>query len=293
MIEVNQLKKVMNNKLILENINFKLKKGSVVGLLGRNGVGKTTLLRTIVGILLPEEGEVFIDGVNSLTNPQIKENLIFVSDTQDFISQYKTSEIIDFYLTIYPEFDSTYCKALMNQYHLPQAHIKTYSKGMKALLAIILAFCSNAMCIILDEPINGIDSIIKRQVLQFIIKEVSEKETTVIISTHQLDELEKIADTILLLENKTINKAIDLEEIKQSFTKIQVAFEEAMPSQLKDLNNVKLLSQIGKLSTVLIEGNVEKTLNQFQKEKPILLEEIPMSLEDIFIASFGGNTYVS
>ncbi len=293
MIEVKNVQKSIEGNMILQDISFTIQKGSIVGILGRNGAGKTTLLRTLVGTLLPDEGTVSYDDFDIMTHPEIKERVVFVPDSTAVISQYRVKELVSFYQAVYSDFDENLFQQLMERYKLPNGKIRSYSKGMKALLAIILAFCTKAEYIILDEPTNGLDPIIKRQMLQFIIEEVSNNHTTVLISTHHLDAVEKIADTIIMIKDNSIESITQLEDARKQFYKIQVAFEKTMPKKLEILANIKILHQVGKVYTILINGNVEATLAKFQKEYPVLLEELPMSLEDIFVTTLGGDDYVS
>ena len=164
---------------------------------------------------------------------------------------------------------------------------------MKALLAIILAVSTKAEYIILDEPTNGLDPIVKRKILQFLVGEVAEKEITIFISTHHLDEVEQIADTIIILKGHTISSITSLDDAKSRFAKIQVAYERSLPQKLENLSNIKILNQTGKVYTILIEGNVAPTLEKFHKEQPLLIEELAMSLEDIFITTFEEDSHVS
>lgn len=293
MIQVNNIQKSINDSIILEKISFSITKGSIVGLLGRNGAGKTTLLKTLVGILLPDQGEILFDGVNPITHPKIKEKIAYVPDVPTVITQYHLKELGDFYKLIYPNFDEALFKKLITRYKLPHTKLTQYSKGMKALIAIIIAFCTRADYVILDEPTSGLDPIIKRQVLQFIIDQVTDYQTTVIISTHHLEEVEKIADTIMIMNNQTIESVTSLENTKKYLLKLQIAFSHGFPKELEHLSNIRVLNQIGKVYTLLIHDDIEATLNIFKNKKPLLFEELPMSLEDIFIMKLGGNDYVS
>lgn len=293
MLQVKNIKRTIDEQTIFEHVSFTLQKGSIVGLLGRNGAGKTTLLRTLVGILDPEDGTVTYDDMNIHKHPEIKQKVAYVPDSPHVLSGYTIKEIAKFYKAVYENFNETYFYELLERFNLPNKRIRSYSRGMKALLAMILAFCTGAEYIILDEPTNGLDPIVKRQILQFLIEEVAEREITILISTHHLDEVEKIADTIMILKDHTIASITALEDAKTRYAKIQVAYERLLPQKLENLYNVKILNKTGKVYTILIEENVSATLEKFRKEQPLLLEELPMSLEDIFVTTFEEDSYVS
>ncbi|PFB26959.1 ABC transporter ATP-binding protein [Bacillus cereus] len=293
MLKVTSLKKTIDNQTILDDVSFTLQKGSIVGLLGRNGAGKTTLLRTMVGILDPDAGTVTYDDVNVHKHPEIKQKVAYVPDSTNILSGYTVKEIAKFYKAVYTNFNEEYFYQLLERFNLPEKRIRSYSRGMKALLAIILAFCTDVEYIILDEPTNGLDPIVKRQILQFLIEKVSEREITILISTHHLDEVEKIADTVIILKDHTIASITALEDTKSRYAKIQVAYERSLPQKLENLKHVKILNQTGKVYTILIEGNVAATLEKFHKEQPLLIEELTMSLEDIFITTFEEDSHVS
>ncbi|SCM99727.1 Uncharacterized protein BCF24048_04011 [Bacillus cereus] len=287
------MKKTIDNQTILDDVSFTLQRGSIIGLLGRNGAGKTTLLRTMVGILDPDEGTVTYDDVNVHKHPEIKQKVAYVPDSTNILSGYTVKEIAKFYKAVYTNFNEEYFYQLLERFNLPEKRIRSYSRGMKALLAIILAFCTGVEYIILDEPTNGLDPIVKRQILQFLIEKVSEREITILISTHHLDEVEKIADTVIILKDHTIASITALEDTKSRYAKIQVAYERSLPQKLENLKHVKILNQTGKVYTILIEGNVAATLEKFHKEQPLLIEELTMSLEDIFITTFEEDSHVS
>ncbi|AAT60723.1 MULTISPECIES: ABC transporter ATP-binding protein [Bacillus cereus group] len=293
MLKVTSLKKTIDSQTILDDVSFTLQRGSIIGLLGRNGAGKTTLLRTMVGILDPDEGSVTYEDTDIHKNPETKQKIVYVPDSTNILNGYTVKEIVKFYKTVYTAFDEVYFYELLERFNLPNKRIRSYSKGMKALFAIILAISTKAEYIILDEPTNGLDPIVKRQILQFLVGEVAEKEITIFVSTHHLDEVEQIADTIIILKGHTISSITSLDDTKSRFAKIQVAYERSLPQKLENLSNIKILNQTGKVYTILIEGNVATTLEKFYKEQPILIEELTMSLEDVFVTTLEEDGYVS
>lgn len=290
MLTVRNLSKNIEGKKVLDDITFTIGKGSIVGLVGRNGVGKTTLLRSLVGILDPEQGEVLYEEENIALNPEVKRSIAYVPDSMATFNGYSVKELVRFYKAIYPEFQEEFLYSQMKEFKLPtNRKVRTFSKGMKALMFIILAISTKAKLIILDEPTNGLDAIIKRQVLQLLIGEVSENELSILISTHHLDELEKIADTIMMMKEGKIESIITMDNAKEHFRKVQVVFKGKYPDELGQLQNIERINQIGRVHTLLIKGDTDNTINQLNTYQPILLEELPMTLEDMFISALGGD----
>lgn len=293
MLSVQNLSKNMDDQQVLKNISFELPKGSITALLGRNGAGKTTLLQTIVGILDPDQGTVFFNDKNIFLSPQVKESIVFLPDSNALFKHYSVKEIILFYEKLYKKFDEAYFRNLLERFNLPQqGTLRRFSKGMKAMFFIALCFSTKAELIIMDEPTNGLDPIVKRQMLQFVIEEVSEHEVSLLISTHHLAEVEAIADTLLFLKDGSMTERVDLEELKLSMKKIQIAFQDKDPEQITKLRGVSLLQQSGRVLTLLLTEDTEELLGILQDMNPILLDELPISLEDIFVTKLGGEPFV-
>jgi ABC-2 type transport system ATP-binding protein len=294
MLKMINVSKMIDGHQVLEHVNITLEPGMIAGIVGRNGVGKSTLLRTIVGILDPDEGEVTFNEINIHQQPEIKQKLTYVPDSTEILKTYSVKEIVKLYDAIYEDFDVMYFYSLMDRFKLPKNRkLRSFSKGMKALFLMILSFSTKADFIILDEPTNGLDPIVKRNILQFIIEEVSERKLCVLISTHHLEEVEKIADVLIMMKEGRIESTTSIEDVKSSFRKVQAVYKHSLPERIANLNNVTILSQTGRVYTLMIKGNIEDTMEKMQQEHPLLLEELPMTLEDIFISSLGGESHVS
>ncbi|MFT4412309.1 ABC transporter ATP-binding protein [Fredinandcohnia humi] len=293
MLNVQNLTKRIENEPVLQNISFSIGEGSIVGLIGRNGVGKTTLLRSLVGILDLDEGEVLFEGKNIALYPEVKMAMVYVPDSSSTFNGYSVKELVALYESIYSDFDTEYFYQLLDRFTLPNRKVRTFSRGMKALLFIILAISTRARLIILDEPTNGLDAIVKRQILQFLLEEVSESQLSLLISSHHLDELEKIADTIIMLKEGKVESVVSMDEARLHYKKMQVVFKEGgLPQEFISHSNIEVLSQIGRVHTILIKGNTEGIVEQLTAYQPLLIEELPMSLEDMFVSALGGDDIV-
>jgi ABC-2 type transport system ATP-binding protein len=294
MLRVNNISKTIEGSQVLDHVNITLEPGTIAGLVGRNGVGKSTLLRVIAGILDPDEGQVLFNDTNIHQNPEIKQKITYVPDSTEILKSYSVKEIVKLYDAIYEDFDIVYFYSLLDRFKLPKnKKIRTYSKGMKALFLMILSFSTKSDLIILDEPTNGLDPIVKRNILQFIIEEVSERQLCVLISTHHLEEVEKMADVLIIIKEGRIESTTSIEDAKTSFRKVQVVYKHSLPEKIEQLNNVNIINQTGRVYTLMIKGNIDATLEKLNQENPLLLEELPMTLEDIFISTLGGESHVS
>ncbi|MBN3553499.1 ABC transporter ATP-binding protein [Fictibacillus nanhaiensis] len=294
MLRVNNISKTIEGSQVLDHVNITLEPGMIAGLVGRNGVGKSTLLRVIAGILDPDEGQVLFNDTDIHQDPLVKQKITYVPDSTEMLKSYSVKEIVKLYDAIYEDFDVVYFYSLLDRFKLPKnKKIRTYSKGMKALFLMILSFSTKSDLIILDEPTNGLDPIVKRNILQFIIEEVSERQLCVLISTHHLEEVEKMADVLIMIKEGRIDSTTSIEDAKSSFRKVQVVYKHSLPEKIAQLSNVNILNQTGRVYTLIIKGNIGVTLEKLNQENPLLLEELPMTLEDIFISSLGGESHVS
>ncbi|QKS70707.1 ABC transporter ATP-binding protein [Paenalkalicoccus suaedae] len=290
-MKVQHLSKIIHNKEILKDIEFEVETGNIIGIVGRNGAGKTTLLRTMAGILSPTKGDVLVEDKSIFEQHKLKEQILFVPDSSEALKNYSTKEILKLYKAIYPNFDTDYFHALMGKFALPQvSKIGTYSKGMKALFSIIIAFATKAHYILLDEPTDGLDVIVKKQVLQLLVEEVADKERSVIISSHRLDELEFMANDIIMIKDGRVDTHYELDALKSQYIKAQVVFEADMPDELHE--HVTIVAQTGRVYTILLDRQNEVASNAIHSHSPLLFEELSLSLEDIFVAKLGGESDV-
>ncbi|WP_128894971.1 ABC transporter ATP-binding protein [Longirhabdus pacifica] len=290
MLEVQKLTKTIHNKSVFEDISFSIEPGQIIGLVGRNGAGKTTLLKSMVGIFNPQSGDVKFEGVSVYDNPSIKKHIVFVPDSPEALKSYTVKEIVKLYNDIYPQFDERYFYELLQRFSLStNVKIGNYSKGMKALFALVLAFSTKAKLIILDEPTDGLDVIVKKKIIQYIVEEVAEKQTSILVSSHRLDEIEFIADKVLMMKQGKLDSQTELMDMKSHYKKVQVVFKKELPPSLQNANGIDVLNQTGRVYTLLLSGKLEKANEMIQSEQPLLFEELPMTLEDVFVSKLGGD----
>lgn len=281
-MKIRNLTKKMDDNLVLKDVSFDLKAGEITALIGRNGVGKTTLFSTMTGIYLPDEGDVFLDEESIFKHPEVKQKLFFLEDNMNHFNTYSVQTVVKIYRQIYPTFDEAFFSELMQRFELPmKAKLMSFSKGRKALFFIILAFSINVRFLLLDEPMDGLDIIIKKQILAIIKDTVKKRGTSVVIASHRLEELEAIADRVIVLKGASVEFDYYLEDMRTDAVKIQVAFKtKKIPDFVK--NNAQLLYRNGRIYTLLVTKNASSFLAELRLEEPVLLEEMSISIEDIF-----------
>ncbi|EBF5126245.1 ABC transporter ATP-binding protein [Listeria monocytogenes] len=281
-MKIRNLTKKMDDNLVLKDVSFDLKAGEITALIGRNGVGKTTLFSTMTGIYLPDEGDVFLDEESIFKHPEVKQQLFFLEDNMNHFNTYSVQTVVKIYRQIYPTFDEAFFSELMQRFELPmKAKLMSFSKGRKALFFIILAFSINVRFLLLDEPMDGLDIIIKKQILAIIKDTVKKRGTSVVIASHRLEELEAIADRVIVLKGASVEFDYYLEDMRTDAVKIQVAFKtKKIPDFVK--HNAQLLYRNGRIYTLLVTKNASSFLAELRLEEPVLLEEMSISIEDIF-----------
>lgn len=284
MIEVNSLSFEIDEKQILKNINLKIKEGKIFGIIGPNGVGKTTLLRCLTGIYEGTSGHVIYDGQVVYDNPEVKNKIGYVADENILQSNFKVSEILKYYKYSYKNFDELKFNELNKIFKIPtNTFLFQLSKGMKMRLSIMLAFSIGAKYLILDEPTSGLDAMMKNKLLKIFADEVFDNNTTIVISSHHLSELERICDEVAILDEGVVTYENSVENMKNKIKKIQVAFDESVYEEDLKLNGIFKISKIGRVFTIITDEYDEEFIKSLEKLKPLFIEEIDLSLEDIFI----------
>ncbi len=292
MVEVKDLKKEFDGFFALDGANMYVERGAVYGLVGPNGAGKSTILRHLTGIYKQDGGSVKIEGEEVYENPKIKEKFAFIPDDIFYFMQANTLEMMRFYRGIYPKFDEKMFYRLMEFFPSinPKKSIRSLSKGMQKQVAFWLAVCARPELMILDEPVDGLDPVMRRQIWSIIMADVSERQTTVIVSSHNLRELEDVCDHVGIMHQGKIMLERSLSDLQGSVSKIQVAFQADMPKLPEDFE-VLHMSNTGRVYTLIVKGNPKEAKMQLEKMQPMLIDILPLTLEEIFIYELGGVDY--
>ncbi|MFT0801997.1 ABC transporter ATP-binding protein [Bacillus swezeyi] len=288
MIELKHVSKTIDGKEVLKDISLKLEQGEIFGLLGRNGSGKTTLLRLIQQILLPDQGDIYFDSVKIKDHPLVKRNIVYMPVQNTYFDKYNYKQLVNILRNIYPDFDVTYANELMNRYDIPETKkYRELSTGLKKQMSLILSFAIRPAVILLDEPTDGIDAVTRHDVLQLMVDEVAEHHTTILITSHRLEDIERMCSRIGFLEDNTLSNVMDLDDMKGDFIKIQMAFEEDVHLKIRE-RKIPVLDHTGVFYTVLIPKEDDVSKQFLESLSPKVWHELPVSLEEVFIAKFGG-----
>lgn len=292
MIQVENLVKTFDGFRALDGADFHVKKGAIYGLVGPNGAGKSTLIRHLTGIYKQDEGSVLIDGEPVFENPAVKEKIAYIPDDLFYFAQADTMEMKKFYEGIYPNFDAGLFEKIRETFPSidTKQTIRSLSKGMQKQVAFWLAISARPQILILDEPVDGLDPVMRRQIWSLILQDVTEHGTTVLVSSHNLRELEDVCDHVGIMNHGKIIIERSLSELQSSICKIQAAFQAEMPKLPKDLE-VLHMSTTGRVHTMIVRGEPKQIKEQFTVLNPMLMDVLPLSLEEIFIYELGGADY--
>ena len=285
MIEIKNVSKYFGDIAAVDNISLTIKDGVVMGLLGTNGAGKSTLLRSMAGILKPEHGEILINGQPVWNNPDAKSLFFYISDEQFYFPNSTPREFGSFYSTYYPNFNTDRFLELLDKIDLPaNRKIRTFSKGMKKQLSILIGICAGTQYLFCDETFDGLDPVMRQAIKSLFIQEMSERKFTPVIASHNLRELEDISDHIGLLHKGGVLLSQDLEDLRCNLTKVQCVLPEEYDKKIQDALLVMKMQRYGKLLTMTVRGEKEKVVDWLNSLNPIYCESVPLTLEEIFIS---------
>lgn len=285
-LTVTRLDKRIDGKQILRQVGFQLQAGEIVGLVGRNGAGKTTLFQTLTHQYIADGGEVLMDDQDTVQHPELRAQMVFIDGQNLFFGHYALARLADFYQQAYPQFDAARYTSLLREYKLSANNtFGELSKGYRALVCIFLAMASGAPYVLLDEPFDGLDAIVREQIVKLVISEVAEHQTSFLIASHNLEELDGLADRVLFLKGGTITHDYKLEELRRQAVKLQLVFP---VGQVPDIvqSAGKIIATQGRVLTVVFANYTPEVAAAVSAGQPVLQEELPLNLVDLFKAEY-------
>ena len=286
MLEMKNVTKCFGTFKALDDLSMTVPKGTVYGLVGPNGAGKSTAIRHLTGVYTPNSGSITLDGQPVYENPDAKVRMGYIPDEIFYYPSATLEEMRKFYRGMYPDFDDDLFCRLEEVFRLPRnTPLRRFSKGMQKQAAFHLVICCRPEVLILDEPVDGLDPVMRRQVWSLILSDVAERGTTVLISSHNLRELEDICDHVGIMDRGRMLLERSLEDMQGSTVKLQIVGE--VPQGLEVLHE----SKSGRLCTYIIRGSAEAVTAAVEAENPAYFDVLPLSLEEIFIYELGGVNY--
>lgn len=294
MIQVNNVVKEFDGFRALDGVNMNVNKGDIYGLVGPNGAGKSTLIRHLTGVYRQNAGEIFIDGQPVYENRDIKDKIAYIPDDLFYYMQADTLDMMKFYKGTYSNFDENMFYRM--QEFFPnidvKRNIRRLSKGMQKQVAFWLTICCKPELMILDEPVDGLDPVMRRQIWTILMSEVEDKKMTVLVSSHNLRELEDVCDHVGIMNKGKVIIERSLSELQGNISKIQVACPVGMP-KLSPEYKVLHMSNTGRVYTMIVKGNPKEIVQAIVTDqgRPVVVDALPLTLEEIFIYEMGGEDY--
>lgn len=292
MIEIKNLTKKFDTNVALDKMNCKITEGTIFGLAGSNGSGKSTLLRTLSGVYEPDEGQVIIDGELAYDNHKIKERCYYIADYPFFFNDSTINNMAKLLRNIYSSWDEERFEELCRMFPVERnKKIINMSKGMQRQVSVILAFSAKPKYLFLDEIFDGLDPVIRKNLKTLIIQDVTERNMTCIIASHNLREIDDICDRIVMLHNGELLTNEDTEQLKNKIHKIQMAFKSSPGIKTLTEMNVQVISQVGNYFSVMARGDLDEIMDKLNSLNPVFIETMPSTLEEVFINEMEGAGY--
>ena len=288
MIEIRDVVKTFDGFRALDGVTMTVPRGAVYGLVGPNGAGKSTLIRHLTGIYRPDSGTIDIDGQPVYENPAVKARIAYIPDDVFYFPQATIPDMMRYYRGIYPKFDAERYQKLGEVFQLdPKRQIRRLSKGMQKQAAFWLAMCLRPDVLVLDEPVDGLDPVMRRQIWSLVVEDVAGYGTTVLVSSHNLRELEDICDHVGIMHMGHMLLERSLSDLQDNFVKVQLVTENPLPPSLHILHE----STLGRVQTLILRGDPQTVADELAASAPMLCDLLPLSLEEIFIYELGGTGY--
>lgn len=292
MIKVKGVTKYFDDFKVLDDISMCVRRGTIYGLVGPNGAGKTTIINHINGVLTPKSGEITINGETVFENESVKQTVLNISDDWFYYSTFTIKEMARFYHDIYPSFDAARYEAIKGIFKIDEKRqIRKLSKGMKKQVAFWLSLSAMPDVLILDEPLDGLDPVMRKQVLNLVIADVADREMTVLVSSHNLRELEDICDWVGIIHKGRMILEKPLDDLKGSVHKYQLVLSDEAAETLEKSEDVLHTSRTGSVWSVIVRGEAEECDRRLASLSPVLCERVSLTLEEVFIYELGGLGY--
>ncbi len=292
MIKAKGIVKTFGDFCALDGFDMSVKKGSIYGLIGPNGAGKTTIINHLMGVLKADSGEILIDGEPVWENSQLKQKVLCINDDWYFYPSFSVKEMARFYENMYEGFNRERYEALGKILEIEEnRQIRRLSKGMKKQVAFRIVLSCMPEVLILDEPLDGLDPVMRKQIMNVIISDVAEREMTVLVSSHNLRELEDICDYVGIIHDGKMVIEKPLDDLKGNIQKVQMVFRDDLNEELKAKLDILHLAKTGSVYTAIIRGDakeIEKTVKEYS---PVIFDKVSLTLEEVFIYELGGLGY--
>lgn len=294
MVQVNHVIKSFGDFRALDGVNMNVPKGAIYGLVGPNGAGKSTIIRHLTGVYRPDGGEIFVDGLPVYENREAKAKIAYIPDDLFYFLQADSLEMMRYYKGIYAAFDEKMFYRM--QEFFPsidiRRNIRRLSKGMQKQVAFWLAICCKPELLVLDEPLDGLDPVMRRQIWGILMSEVAERQMTVLVSSHNLRELEDVCNYVGIMNKGKVMIERSLSELQGNICKIQVACPSGMPKLPREYE-VLHMSNTGRVYTIIVKGNPKSAAGAITTgtEHAAIVDILPLTLEEIFIYEMGGVDY--
>ncbi len=285
MLEMCNVTKFFGTSKVLNNFSMYVPKGCVYGLVGPNGAGKSTIIRHLTGIYRPDSGSIRVDNEEIVNNPSLKERIGYIPDEIFYFPSATMEGMHRFYRELYSRFDEALYQRLKEIFPLPSCPIRRFSKGMQKQAAFHLTLAAKPDILILDEPVDGLDPVMRRQVMSLILSDVSQRGTTVLISSHNLRELEDVCDHVGIVNHGEMILQKSLADMQGSTVKLQIVGD--APKGFEILHE----SRSGRLNTFILRGGYQQVQEKCEYMNPAYFDVLPLSLEEIFIYELGGVNY--
>lgn len=294
LITAKNVVKKFDKFIALNHFNMNVPEGSIYGLVGPNGSGKTTTIKHLIGMYKQDEGEILVNDEKVYDNEKVKSKIAYISDDLYFFHGYSIKDMAKFYSKIYKYFSFEKFNDLQKVFNIDiKRKVNKLSKGMKKQVAFWLTISCNPEIMILDEPIDGLDPIMKENVWKILLEEVKKRKMTVIISSHNLKELENVCTNIGIMKNGEMVLEKELEKKDNNIQKVQIVFSNnSQISKIREKLSILKEEKVGSVYYFIVKGEQKEIEDILNKYKLTLMEFLPLSLEEVFMFENGGEADV-